>query len=113
MRTCLGSVPFSPRERKRVQRVPRADDDELASVEEVGFRTVARVRAEPHMPQRLAGRWIVGDEVAAAIVSEQELAGRAKQTRGRAAASAGGQRQRTAPFHLAGPVVDRLERAPE
>src|SRR5262245_60156529 len=43
-------------ERERVQRIARADDHELTAVEQERLRAVARVDAEPGMPERLAGR---------------------------------------------------------
>src|SRR5206468_5807230 len=76
-------------QRKRVQRVAGADDDVLTAVDEKGLRAIAGVDAEARVPQRFAGRRIVGDEVAAAVVPEQQSAGGAQQTH-RAARAAGG-----------------------
>src|SRR5207253_7814302 len=41
---------------EREQRVARADDDELAAVEQIRLRTIARVDAEAGVPQRFAVR---------------------------------------------------------
>ena len=55
------------------------------------------------MPERVARRRIVGDEVSRAVAAEEEIAGRGQQTH-RAAFG-----QRMPPANLARPVVERLD----
>src|SRR6185436_11990664 len=97
-------------ERERVERIAGADDDVLAAVEQVGLRTVGRVRPEAGVPERLSGCRVVGDEVAAAVVAEEQAARGAEQPHGAAQAAGRAHRERTGPLHLAGLVVDRLQR---
>src|SRR5215831_18201665 len=89
------------RQRERVQRIARADDDELAAVEEIRLGSVGRVHAETDVPEWFAGERIVCHEIAAAVVAEKELSCRAQQAHGRPAGDAGRERQRPAPFHFA------------
>ena len=63
------------------------------------------------MPERLSRRRIVCDEVTAAVVAEQQSAGRAEQTHRAAGAARRGHRERMAPADLARLVVDGLQRA--
>src|SRR6266852_4886701 len=89
---------------ERVQGISGADDDVLATVDQKRLGTVARVRAEAGVPQRLAVRRVIRDEIAAAVVAEQESTGRAEQphrTTLRAARTGG---ERTRPLHLTGLV---------
>src|SRR2546423_11070729 len=65
-------IPNSLLQRERVERIPGADDDELPSVEEKRLRSVRGVGTEAGVPQRCAGGGVVGDEVAAAVVAEQQ-----------------------------------------
>src|SRR5438094_9442420 len=59
---------------EREQRVARADDDELAAVEQIRLLTIARVYAEASVPERFALQRVVGVEVAAAVVAEKQSA---------------------------------------
>ena len=65
------------------------------------------------MPQRFAVQRVVGDEVAAAVVAEQQSAGGAEQPHRAARAAVRRHRERMAPSHLAGLVIDGLQRAPD
>src|SRR5260221_10325156 len=96
-------------QRERVQRITGADDDVLTAVEQVRLRSVARVRAEAGVPQRLAVRRVVRDEIAAAVVAEQKSAGGAEQPHRTALPAARTHGERSRPLHLAGLVVDRLQ----
>src|SRR5262249_51428668 len=93
----------SSRQREGVQRIARADHDELPSVEHERNRGVRGRRVKARMPERIAGRRIISDEVTRAIAAEQQIAGR----RQKAERSALGERM--PPPHLARPVIERLD----
>ena len=99
-------------QRKRVQRVARADDDVLAAVEQVGLRTVAVFAPRPacHSGLPVAGSYAT--KLPPPSLPNSSLPAVLSRPIGAAAAAARAHRQRTAPLHLAGLVVDRLQRRP-
>src|SRR5438309_2242598 len=83
-------------QREREQRIAGPHHHVLAAVEQEGLRPVGGVGAEPGVPEGLAGGGLVGHEVAAPIVAEEESARRAEQPHGPAAGTPGAARERPA-----------------
>src|SRR4051812_42121622 len=61
-------------QRERVQRVADGNEHVLLAVHRIRLRRVGD-RADSRMPQRLAVRRVIRDEVAAAVPAEDQLAG--------------------------------------
>ena len=73
-------------QRKRVQFVANRDEQVLTAVEHVGLRRRGDV-ADVRMPERRAGRRVVGHDVAASVAREDEPAGRGQQASSTATAT--------------------------
>src|SRR6185437_11408717 len=91
---------------KGVERIPGPDDEILLTVEHVRLRPVADTRGEARVPQDLAIRRIVRNQMFSAVSGEQQVSGRGQDAD---RATAGWVLM--GPDCFAGLVIDRLKRS--